>query len=289
MYTPILNNSIILDCRPLEQFLQSRAKDSAHICSSELFQRMHELPRTDESFIVICTLETIKNCQTFFTDKHYSNISYIIWNQVVVNTLESIRRIDNNKLNEITQPYALWQPASFIKDFVNQYSKKFNIEPSTGLDIACGSGRDLVYLAKHGWDMIGMDYNEGSLTRCQDLAKRYQVDVRCQHIDLEKDELNFETHIPANTLGLISVFRYLHRPLLHTIRNSLKPGGVVLYQTFMQGCELISRPKNPRFLLADQELAEVFSPEHGFEILINEVHYLHDKRPVSYFLARKLT
>lgn len=249
---------------------------------------MHELPRADESFIVFCTEDNISECQRFFTDKHYPNINYIIWNQALVSALENIRRIDHTKLKEITQPYALWRPSSFIEEFVEQHSKRFNIDIGSGLDIACGSGRDLVFLAKHGWDMQGIDYNDGSLKRCQDLADRHRVNTHCKKIDLEIDKFNLTAHIPSNSLGLVSVFRYLHRPLLPAIRHSLKPGGVILYQTFMQGCELISRPKNPRFLLLENELAEAFGPNNGFEILINEIHYLHDKRPVSYFLARKL-
>ena len=54
----------------------------------------------------------------------------------------------------------------------------------------------------------------------------------------------------------------------------------------MQGCEntAIGRPRNPKFLLAPNELAEQFK---GFELLLDELELLEDGRPVSAFIARK--
>jgi len=59
----------------------------------------------------------------------------------------------------------------------------------------------------------------------------------------------------------IVVCRYLHRPLFAALRESLKPGGILIYETFMQGHEAYGRPTNPDFLLRENELEQVFGTD----------------------------
>jgi hypothetical protein len=79
------------------------------------------------------------------------------------------------------------------------------------------------------------------------------------------------------------VARYLHRPLFPWIKRLLKPGGIIIYQTFMQGCEKFGSPRNPNFLLKPGELREIFM---GAEIWLDEVEELEDGRPVAAFIAK---
>ena len=70
-------------------------------------------------------------------------------------------------------------------------------------------------------------------------------------------------------------------PLLPSL---LAPGGVLLYQTFMQGSEQFGSPRNPNYLLRPHELAQTFAE---LAILLDEVEYLEDGRPLSAFIARR--
>jgi SAM-dependent methyltransferase len=70
----------------------------------------------------------------------------------------------------------------------------------------------------------------------------------------------------------IVVVNYLHRPLFEGLINALKPGGVLLYETFAEGNEKYSRPRNPDHLLRTGELLElvegrlqVIAYEHGLD------------------------
>jgi tellurite methyltransferase len=64
------------------------------------------------------------------------------------------------------------------------------------------------------------------------------------------------------------VFNFLHRPLFRDIKDGLKPGGVVVYQTYLEEQLKFGKPRNPAHLLKPGELAQVFSE---FEILrVNE-------------------
>ena len=56
----------------------------------------------------------------------------------------------------------------------------------------------------------------------------------------------------------VVVTNYLHRPLFDALRQALVPGGLLIYETFMQGNERYGKPSNPRFLLAPGELWAAF-------------------------------
>jgi SAM-dependent methyltransferase len=56
----------------------------------------------------------------------------------------------------------------------------------------------------------------------------------------------------------VVVTNYLHRPLFARLMESLAPGGVLIYETFMLGNERFGKPSNPRFLLRPGELLEAF-------------------------------
>jgi hypothetical protein len=57
--------------------------------------------------------------------------------------------------------------------------------------------------------------------------------------------------------GAVVVTNYLHRPLMPALLEAVEPGGVLLYQTFMDGQERFGRPTNPAHLLRDGELLEL--------------------------------
>jgi hypothetical protein len=57
----------------------------------------------------------------------------------------------------------------------------------------------------------------------------------------------------------IVVANYLHRPLFPAIREALSDGGVLLYETFLRGQELVGKPSNPHFLLGPGELLDAFA------------------------------
>ena len=59
--------------------------------------------------------------------------------------------------------------------------------------------------------------------------------------------------------GGIVVTNYLYRPLFPAIVESLAPGGILIYETFMLGNERYGRPSNPDYLLRPGELLEAFS------------------------------
>ena len=68
--------------------------------------------------------------------------------------------------------------------------------------------------------------------------------------------------LPGERFQGIVVTNYLHRPLFPVLADSLAPGGVLLYETFMLGNERYGKPSNPAFLLRPGELWQAFAGLH---------------------------
>ncbi|MDI3315255.1 MAG: class I SAM-dependent methyltransferase [Mycobacterium sp.] len=50
--------------------------------------------------------------------------------------------------------------------------------PGRALDVACGEGRNAIWLASHGWQVIGVDFSAVGLERAEQLASRAGVEQR---------------------------------------------------------------------------------------------------------------
>lgn len=277
----------LIDCRTQDDFIEAHLIDSTSIPCGELFERMHELPQRHIHLTLYGDKDSLITAITFLTEKGYTITKVALWPSD--DTL-SRKRIS---IESGIRSKPLWSPASIIKRFTQDYLPKLQTQtlekkPLVGLDIACGSGRDMVYLAQQGIQMMGVDYHQDALARAQRLAHSCQVDIKTIQQDLEASDglINgFQSpYFEPSQFDLICVLRYLHRPLLPVIDTLLAPGGVIIYQTFMEGCETISSPKNPRFLLKVKELSKAFS---HYTIWLDEIEFLRDSRPVSAFIAQK--
>lgn len=171
-----------------------------------------------------------------------------------------------------------------LQRFTEAIMSEQNIVAGVGLDIACGSGENLIYLASQSWDMTGIDRSAESLQKANESADLVGVKIATFEADMETD-VNPFNDFAEQSFDLVIVSRYLHRPLFPAIKALIKPGGILIYQTFMVGCELseIGRPSNPDFLLKPGELANSFA---GAELLINEETTTEDGRPFAMFIAR---
>ena len=115
--------------------------------------------------------------------------------------------------------------------------------PRTGraLDVACGRGRHALLLASTGLVVTALDRNAGVLARLQDQADRLGLPVRTRVTDLETG--NADLGDPGYALVLVT--RYLHRPLLPHLLMSLAPGGVLIYETFLDKQAETGPPEEP--------------------------------------------
>lgn len=274
--------SVLIDCRSHEKFIHGHHISACSLPASSLFERMHELPQKNVPLELIGDQQSLGQATLFLTQKGYQVIQTQQYKSDTILALQ-----EQNQWRTGASDIILWQASAMIKHFCQHPNALDYNTNKIGLDIGCGSGRDMVYLAKNGWEMHGIDYQKEALQRSQLLAHNNQLNIHCYQQDLEKNARPFEQLHPQGlprSFDLITVCRYLHRPLLANLKALLNPGGYIIYQTFMQGCEKISSPKNPNFLLKENELKHYFE---DFTLINNEVVHLPDGRPFSAFIAQR--
>lgn len=129
------------------------------------------------------------------------------------------------------------------------------------LDIACGEGRNSVFLALNGFRVTGLDISDIGLAKAAARAKEEEVIVDFRRVDLER-------HIITEKYDLILNFNFLLRELIPDEVQSLNPGGLLLFDTIMESKALLEA-HNPAYLLRRGELASLFNTCEG-EILFSE-------------------
>jgi 2-polyprenyl-3-methyl-5-hydroxy-6-metoxy-1,4-benzoquinol methylase len=119
------------------------------------------------------------------------------------------------------------------------------------LDIACGEGRNSLFLARQGFAVYGVDIAETALERARNRIGAAGLSAEFQNVDLD-------TWQPTASYDLIMAINFLHRELFPLLVNHLTPGGVLLVDTIMAGDTLVGN-HNPAYLLAPGELLQIFT------------------------------
>lgn len=153
----------------------------------------------------------------------------------------------------------------------------------TALELACGMGGNALTLARQGLKVDAWDLSDVAIAKLQQLADVEQLPLRARCIDLST------TAIPANRFDLICVCNFLDRSLCPAISEALKPGGLLLYQTFTRHKLTATGPSNPEFLLEPAELLQLFSElrpvVYREETDLGDIH--QGLRDQAYLVARK--
>ncbi len=147
------------------------------------------------------------------------------------------------------------------------------------LDIAMGSGRNAIYLAGLGFAVEGVDISEEKIRAAEAGAREEGVTVTARVADLEKGYT-----IAPQAYDVIICFRYLQRSLIPAIKDGLKRGGVVVYETFIVEQAKFGKPSNPDFLLGHNELLHMFS---DFRCLRYHEGIMNNQRAVAGIIAQK--
>tara|TARA_A100001388_G_C28493525_1_gene368163 strand:- start:28 stop:543 length:516 start_codon:yes stop_codon:yes gene_type:complete len=137
--------------------------------------------------------------------------------------------------------------SEWILDQVNtlKIEKKINL-----LDFASGNGRNCIPLSKKNIMVTAIDRDQEKLNKYKNFKN---INSIC--FDLETSE---EWPLTKEYYDVIIVVNYLYRPKIKKLINLLKKDGFLFYETFSLGNEKYGSPKDPKFLLKDRELIEIF-------------------------------
>ncbi len=129
-------------------------------------------------------------------------------------------------------------------------SKYLSFSPKgRALDIACGNGRNSIFLVQKGFKVDAVDISNVALYQLRENDTRINI----IHGDLDTWQ------IPQNRYQLIINIRFLDRRLFPMIKKGLKPGGVLIFESFID--------KNKDYCLETNELLHAFN---SFQIVYYE-------------------
>jgi tellurite methyltransferase len=168
------------------------------------------------------------------------------------------------------------EPARWLVDHAH-------VLPLTGdaLDVACGNGRNAFWLAARGLRTVAIDRDAAEIAGIRERAERQRLPLRADIADLETGEAT----LPVAAYDLIVAVHYLHRPLFPALRAALRPGGILVYETFTRAQAQRGKPTNPAFLLEPGELRELVAP---LEVLVEREGDFEGKMLASVIAVRPL-
>jgi tellurite methyltransferase len=123
------------------------------------------------------------------------------------------------------------------------------------LDVACGDGRNALYLAQLGYMVDAIDVSDVAIAalRAETQARGLSMTIAPRVVDLERDPL------PPGPYDVIVMLNFLQRDLFGDIAQALAPGGLLVFETLAQ-CHVdeLGHSFNPAYLLRPGELAGAF-------------------------------
>ena len=127
-------------------------------------------------------------------------------------------------------------------------------DPGRALDIACGTGKNALFLARQGFIVDAVDISDVALQKIS--GRHPQVNPICADLDLFQ--------IPVNRYSLIINIRFLNRRLFPYIREGLTKNGVLIFESYLE----MPNPENKNsdtwqpscrdYLLRENELLHAF-------------------------------
>jgi tellurite methyltransferase len=157
------------------------------------------------------------------------------------------------------------EPAAIVKQFFRLARGK------TALDIAAGSGRHAIFLAEQGFAVDAVDISEEGLA----LFAGRSAAIRPICADLDTFDISVQRY------DLIVNVLYLNRRLFPQIREALRPGGILIFETLVEPPEQEGEGNHCRdYFLRENELL------HSF-LALRILHY-HEELPAGQEASRLL-
>jgi SAM-dependent methyltransferase len=141
------------------------------------------------------------------------------------------------------------------------------VAPGRALDLACGEGRNAVWLAERGWEVTGVDFSGVGLEKAERLAEGRGVEAHW----IESDLLDYRPEAQAFDLVLIFYLQVRgeqRTPIVQAAASGVAPGGLLLLVGHdSSNIELgYGGPQNPAVLYSAQDVVVEDLDGSGLEI-----------------------
>lgn len=155
--------------------------------------------------------------------------------------------------------------------------------PGPVFDLACGTGRNALWLAARGLSVVGVDASADAVDRARARGRQLGIQARFEEAWVDAGSRYLR---PGAAWGAILVFHFLDRAILPLLASALAPAGVLVYKTHLRhplrppG----ARPRRREYLL---EPAELLRAARGLRCL-RYVEWADDRGAFAGLLARRV-
>lgn len=167
------------------------------------------------------------------------------------------------------------EPSKYLMDNIERI--KDLVPGKKALDIACGEGRNSIFLSRHGFDVTGLDISEAGLRKASDWMKREGLNIDFRLADLEYYDF-------SGRYDLIINFNFLLRDLIPKALATLSPKGIFVFDTLVDSPYVPTTHKK-EYLLQPGEHIRIFNGFAG--TIIHPEERLRDEMPTAKLIFRK--
>lgn len=161
-------------------------------------------------------------------------------------------------------------PSALLAEWIDKLPR------GRALDVACGAGRNTLFLADNGFDVDAVDISREAIQAGQRAASA-EMNIRWIEHDLD-EPLALESDY-----ALILVMRYVNLPLIRQLCSQLIPGGFLISEQHLTTSLPVAGPANPAYRVAPGALKDAVS---GLHIHCHEEVTIHDPDQKQVHLAR---
>lgn len=160
--------------------------------------------------------------------------------------------LERAKWNDLHRGKPVGEPEPFLLEMISRMPRR-----GIALDVAAGRGRNALSMARAGIRVVAVDFSGTAMHALAAAARHENLGVWPVVANLDS------FHLKRESLEAIVNINFLDRALFPEFLLALRPGGVLLAETFTIDQASLGHPKDPRFLLGHGELKELVA---GLEI-----------------------
>ena len=141
--------------------------------------------------------------------------------------------------------------------FVSEWLAKHAGRPGQALDLACGTGRHALAMARYGWRVDAVEISAAAIARGNRAAtvEDFPGGASIRWIEADLDDWP----VPAAAYDLVVVAGFLDRRLAPGLVGALRPDGYLLYEQHFIADRPVGGPRSDRFRVAPGELPGLFA------------------------------
>ena len=269
---------ILIDIRPVSQRQQEGAVPNSHsFPAAELAPNAlaFAMPPRSRQLVVIYDEGNAADLEMAMASLRRLGFRNVV--QTPFHTFANVSKVDHMTVSRC------WEPCPFLQQVMPHVE-----ESAAGrvcVDVGCGCGRDMSYVAMRGWAVVGVDCRRKLIGQALCLAQRHGC---APHVGVVVAELSTAIAFRPTCADLVVAVRFLHRPTLPLLLGLVAAGGFLVYSHFLDGCQhtATGTPSTVEGFFLVGEL-EAFCTGSGLDVLISETCIIDDGRPVVNVLCRR--